>query len=199
MNDTGIQRDGDAATGNGLRRVAGSVRRGLAASGFTLIELIIALAILSIMITAVVPIARNLERQQKEKELRANLRMIRQAIDRYKRFCDTVGISQFEKKQDDYCYPQSLEVLVDGIAPAAPLQVPGMGLPNTDPNSTSKVDQKIRFLNRIPKDPMTPSGEWGLRSFQDEKDAKGWGGQNIFDVYSKSEQVGLNGKKYNEW
>lgn len=198
MNDTGL-RQSDTAAGNGLRRVAGSVRRSLVASGFTLIELIIALAILSIMITAVVPIARNLERQQKEKELRANLRMIRQAIDRYKRFCDTVGISQFEKKQDDYCYPQSLEVLVDGIPPAAPLQVPGMGLPNADPNSTSNVNQKIRFLNRIPKDPMTPSGEWGLRSFQDEKDSKGWGGQNIFDVYSKSEQVGLNGKKYSEW
>lgn len=163
-------------------------------AGFTLIELIISLAILSIMVTAAVPIARNYERRLKEQELRENLRMLRTAIDRYKKFCDSYGISQFEKKQDDYCYPQSLEVLVEGILPATPLPVPGQ-----PPGDASNLAQKVRFLNRIPTDPMTGDDEWGLRSFQDDPDSRSWGKQNIFDVYSKSEKTGLNGKPYNKW
>jgi general secretion pathway protein G len=166
-------------------------------SGFTLIELIISLAILSILVTAVVPIARYAEKRRKEQELRENLRMIREAIDRYNRFCKAGGVSQFERKPDDYFYPVTLEILVDGVPPAAPIQTPGAGL--GDPAGVSSVTQKIRFLNRIPKDPMTSSGEWGLRSYQDEKDSKSWGKQNVFDVYSKSSEVGLNGKKYSEW
>ncbi|HZS05365.1 MAG TPA: type II secretion system protein [Blastocatellia bacterium] len=149
-------------------------------SGFTLIELIIVLGILSIMVTAVFPIIRNVERRQKEQELRESLRMIRLGIDRYKKFCEAGGIPTLERKQDDMCYPLTLEILVEGVTP---------------PNSINKV----RFLPRIPKDPLTGSADWGLRSAQDEKDTTSWGGQNVFDVYSKSTGVALDGRKYGDW
>ncbi len=149
-------------------------------SGFTLIELIITLAMLSIMVSAVVPISRYSYKRQKEQQLKEDLLMLRQAIDRYHRFVETVGQSPLDAKPDDLRYPHTLEMLVEGITP---------------PNSVNKV----RFLNRIPKDPMTGRADWGLRSMQDEKDARSWGGQNVFDVYSKIEGIGLNGKKYSEW
>ena len=149
-------------------------------AGFTLIELIITLAMLSIMISAVVPISRYTYKRQKEQQLKEDLRMLRQAIDRYHKFVDTYGQSPLDAKPDDLRYPHTLEMMVEGITP---------------PNTVNKV----RFLNRIPKDPMTGSTEWGLRSVQDEKDARSWGGQNVFDVYSKSDGIGLNGKKYSEW
>ena len=151
-------------------------------SGFTLLELIITLGILSILITGAIPLMRNSIKRDREIELRRNLREIRQAIDSYKRACDPPYnmVGPLDRKVDDECYPPSLDILVEGITP---------------PNTT----KKIRFLRRLPKDPLTGSTEWGLRSLQDDKDSTSWGGQNVYDVYSKSGGTALNGSKYKEW
>jgi general secretion pathway protein G len=149
-------------------------------SGFTLLELIITIGILAILVAGAMPIARNSIKREREMELRRNLREMRQALDRYKAFCDSGQIGQLDRKVDDECYPTTLETLVEGVHPV---------------NST----RTVRFLRRIPKDPMTGKAEWGLRSMQDEPDSGSWGGQNIFDVYSRSEGTALNGTKYKDW
>ena len=151
------------------------------AKGFSLIELLITLAVLSILVVAAVPLTRNNLRRERELELRRNLRDIRQAIDKYKNQCDMPnGISPLDKKVNDECYPPNLETLVEGIAP---------------PNST----RKVRFLRHLPKDPITGSEEWGLRSVQDDPKSDSFGGQNVYDVYSKSSETALNGTKYKDW
>jgi len=173
----------------GMKLVA--LRRATQA-GYTLLEMIITLGILVIMVSAAVPVARNMGKRAKEVELRETLRELRQGIDRYKLICTAPlggviyggtlvqAISPLDRKQDDECYPPSLEVLVEGIIPY---------------NST----RRIRFLDRLPKDPMTGKADWGLRSIQDDKDAGSWGGQNVYDVYSKSNGTALNGTKYKDW
>jgi general secretion pathway protein G len=116
----------------------------------------------------------------KEEELRQALREIRQAITEYKQVCDMGRVGPLDRKKDDKCYPPTLEVLVDGIQP---------------PNG----EERIRFLQRIPVDPMTGEQDWGLRSLQDEQDSQTWGGQNVFNVYSKSHGVASDGTQYRDW
>jgi general secretion pathway protein G len=142
--------------------------------GFTLIELIVATAILSILVGMAVPLAKNTIKRDQERELRYDLWMIRDAIDRYKAASE---LGQFQIKVDSQGYPPDLDTLVKGV------DVGG---------------KKLKFLRRIPVDPMTKD-EWGLRSMQDEKDSSSWGGQSVFDIYSKSEQTALDGTKYKDW
>jgi general secretion pathway protein G len=152
-------------------------------AGFTLLELIITLAIIAILAAGTIPVARNMIKREKEMELRRNLRDIRKAIDQYKIGCDVGGlVGPLDRKIDDECYPPSLDILVEGIHP------PNQG------------DRTIRFLRRIPKDPFTGKAEWGMRSVQDDPDSSAWGGQNIFDIYSLAPGTALDGKtKYKDW
>ncbi|HWQ31650.1 MAG TPA: prepilin-type N-terminal cleavage/methylation domain-containing protein [Blastocatellia bacterium] len=151
------------------------------ARGFTLLEMIITLAILSIVVAGAIPIARNAAQRQREVELRRALREIRQAIDAYKAACDAGKISDLERNSaDDLCYPPKLEILVEGVMPK------GTG---TD---------KLKFLRRLPEDPMTGSTKWGTRSIQDEKGSSG-GSQNVWDVFTRSDATALDGSKYKDW
>jgi general secretion pathway protein G len=143
--------------------------------GLTLVELIVAIAILAILAGAAVPLARTTVRRTKERELRRDLWEMRDAIDRYK---DAADRGAFQIKVGTEGYPPDLETLVKGI----------------DSNG-----KKLRFLRRIPVDPMTGNTEWGMRSMQDEPDSTSWGGQNVFDVYTKAPGTALDGTKYSEW
>src|SRR5436305_11220565 len=131
-----------------------------------------------------VPLARYQVRREKEKELLRDLREMRAAVDRYKDFCDTGKVQS--TNQDAYCYPLTLESLVEGV----PLT-----------NTVSGLNQrgKMKFLRRIPKDPMTGDTDWGKRSMQDDPTATSWGGQNVFDVYSKTLDKASDGTPYSEW
>ena len=149
--------------------------RGSAARGFTLIELIVATAILVILTGLAVPMARVAIKRQKEHDLRAALWEMRDAIDRYKEAADR---GAFQTKVGSEGYPPDLDTLVKGV------DVGG---------------KKVRFLRRIPEDPMTGNTEWGLRSMQDDADSDSWGGQNVFDVFTKSQGEGLDGTKYKDW
>ncbi len=142
--------------------------------GFTLIELIVATAILAILVGMAVPVARNAVAREREHELRYDLWMIRDAIDRYK---DAADKGAFQIKVDSQGYPPDLDTLVNGVDVAG---------------------KKLKFLRKIPVDPMTKQ-EWGLRSMQDDKDSTSWGGQNVFDIYTKSDQIALDGTKYKDW
>ena len=143
-------------------------------NGFTLIELIVATAILSILVGAAFPLVRITIYREREHELREDLWMIRDAIDRYK---DAADRCAFQTKVGSDGYPPDLDTLVTGVDVAS---------------------KKVKFLRRIPLDPMTKQ-EWGMRSTQDDKDSDSWGGQNVFDVYTKSDQVALDGTKYKDW
>jgi general secretion pathway protein G len=150
-------------------------RRSRPELGFTLLELIIASAILVILSTMAVPLARVTISRERERILRIDLWEMRDAIDRYKDVADKGG---FQTKVDSQNYPPDLETLVKGV------DVQG---------------KKIRFLRRIPIDPMTGTTEWGLRSMQDDPDSDSWGGQSVFDVYTKSQGTALDGTKYKDW
>lgn len=143
--------------------------------GFTLIELIVATAILIILTGMAVPMARVTIKREKEHELRQDLWEMRDAIDRYK---DAADRGAFQIKVDSQGYPPDLDTLVKGV----------------DVNG-----KKLRFLRRIPIDPMTGSDDWGLRSMQDDPDSDSWGGQNVFDVFTKSDGTALDGTKYKDW
>jgi general secretion pathway protein G len=145
------------------------------ARGLTLIELIVAIAIIGILAGAAVPVVRVRAKREKEVELRRDLWEMRDAIDRYK---DAADRGAFQTKVDSLGYPPDLKTLVDGV------DVQG---------------KKLRFLRRIPTDPLTGNAEWGQRSNQDDPDATSWGGQNVFDIYSKSEGTALDGTKYTTW
>jgi general secretion pathway protein G len=147
-------------------------------AGMTLLELIIACAILLILSSAALPIAKFTVIRQKETELRRDLREIRDAIDRYK---DTADRNQIRVEIGSEGYPPDLETLVKGVQLGA------------------GSDRKIRFLRRIPVDPMTGHAEWGLRAVQDDPDSTSWGGKNVFDVYSKSTGQAQDGTKYSDW
>ncbi len=147
--------------------------------GLTLVELIVAFTIMMFLTALSLPLARYKVRREKERELRHALREIRSAIDRYKDTCEKGAI---EKKLGAECYPESLEQLVEGVKLA------------NDPTG-----KKIRFLRRIPRDPFTNSTDWGLRSTQDDPRSTSWGGQNIFDVYTKTMERAPDGTPYSEW
>ena len=145
------------------------------ARGFTLIELIVATAILVILTGMALPLARVSIKRTKEKELRYDLWQMRDAIDRYK---DAADRGAFQTKVGSEGYPPDLDMLVNGV------DVGG---------------KKVKFLRKIPVDPMTGNTDWGLRSMQDDSASDSWGGQNVFDVYTKSEGTGLDGTKYKTW
>ncbi len=142
--------------------------------GFTLIELIVATAILSILVGMAVPMAKNAVTRERERELRQDLWMMRDAIDRYK---DAADKGSFQIKVGSEGYPPDLDTLVTGVDVAG---------------------KKLKFIRKIPIDPITKQ-EWGMRSMQDDKDSDSWGGQNVFDVYSKSDKTALDGTKYKDW
>jgi general secretion pathway protein G len=144
-------------------------------AGLTLVELIVTVAILSILASAAVPISRFKVKREKERELRRDLWEVRDSIDRYKDLADK---GAFQTKVDSQGYPPDLETLVNGV------DIQG---------------KKFKFLRRIPVDPMTGKAEWGLRSMQDDANSTSWGGQSVFDVYSKSTGTALDGTKYSEW
>ena len=149
--------------------------RGVQERGLTLVELIVTVAFLSILATAAVPIARFQVKRQNERELRYDLWMMRDAIDHYK---DAADKGAFQTKVDSQNYPPDLETLVNGV------DVQG---------------KKLKFLRRIPVDPMTGKAEWGLHSMQDDPTSDSYGGQSVFDVYSKSQGTALDGTKYSTW
>ena len=160
--------------------------------GFTLIEMIVTFTILAILAAVAIPLARTAVKREKEIELRRNLRTIRDAIDAYKKLADENRI-EFEDNTEGY--PPDLETLVEGVEVSAEAQT---GL--TQRNRSEDTDKKtIKSLRRIPKDPMTNSYDWGLRSYQDDPDSVSWGGENVYDVYTKSPGIALDGTKYKEW
>lgn len=146
--------------------------------GYSLTELMVVCTLLAILSLAVFPVARFTVRRQKEMELRRVLRMMRQAIDDYKRFSDA-GLIPVELGTEGY--PSEMEILVEGV------------------ELVGTIGTKQRFMRRIPIDPMTGDTEWGMRSVQDDFDSSSWGGENVYDVYSLSEATGLNGVPYEEW
>jgi len=156
-------------------RLQKSESRRESCGGFTLIELIVATAILTILTTMALPLARMTIKREKERELRYDLWQLRDSIDRYK---DAADRQAFQIKVGSEGYPPDLETLVNGV------DVGG---------------KKLKFLRKIPVDPMTGKAEWGLRSMQDDPTADSWGGQNVFDVYTKSEGTALDGTKYKQW
>ncbi len=143
--------------------------------GFTLIELIAATTILLVLSGLIVPMARVQIKREKERRLRAALWEMRDAIDRYKSAAD---MNAFQTKMGSNGYPPDLETLVKGV------DVGG---------------KKLKFLRRIPIDPMTDSTEWGMRSMQDDPDSDSWDGENVFDIYTQSQGVALDGTKYKDW
>lgn len=149
-------------------------------AGMTLLELIIACSILMILSSMALPIARFTVIREREKELRYDLREMRNAIDKYKDLADQQKI-RVEVGSEGY--PPDLETLVKGVAVGG----------------TGAAGKNIRFLRRVPVDPMTGRAEWGLRSVQDDPDSTSWGGNNVFDVYSKSTGFALDGTKYSDW
>jgi len=144
-------------------------------AGVTLTELIIVITILAILATAAVPAVKFEVKRTKERELRADLWEMRHAIDKYKDVADLGGI---QTKADSNNYPPDLQTLVDGV---------------------DVKDKRMRFLRAIPVDPMTGTTDWGLRSNQDEPDSQSFGGQNVYDVYTRSSGTALDGTKYNTW
>jgi len=159
-----------------------SSRRGFESTGYTLVELLIVVTLLMVLASAVLPLAQVTSQRQREAELRRNLREMRTAIDKFKDSVDTGLIPTTELRPDNEGYPPDLDTLVDGVAVA-----------------NDATGRKLKFLRRIPVDPMTNDTEWGVRSYQDKPDSTSWGGQNVFDVYSKSGGTALDGTKYRDW
>jgi general secretion pathway protein G len=162
-----------------------SVQRRHSQAGLTLVELIVAFSILLILSTMAVPLARYQVRRQREKALISGLEDMRRAIDKYKDMCDAGKIQAGDP--DLYCYPKTLKVMVEGVPLQNTLTGNGQG------------SGKYKFLRRIPIDPFTGDTEWGIRSMQDDPTSNSWGGQNVFDVYSKTDQKAGDGKPYSEW
>jgi general secretion pathway protein G len=158
---------------SGLR---GGLQKGLRSqTGLSLVELIVTVAILAILAAAAVPLAHFRAQREKERELRYDLWQMRDAIDKYK---DAADQNKFQIKLDSQGYPPDIDTLVNGV------DVQG---------------KKLKFLRRIPVDPMTGKAEWGMRSMQDDSNSDSWGGQNVFDVYSKSQRSAIDGTKYADW
>ena len=156
--------------------------RARAQHGYTFVELLIVTTILLILASAVMPLAQVATQRQREAQLRRNLRELRTAIDAFKDAVDLGRIPTTELEPGNEGYPPDLETLVEGIAAA-----------------NDATGRKLRFLRRIPIDPLTGDAEWGLRSYQDSPTSTTWGGQNVFDVYSQAEGTALDGTEYRSW
>lgn len=150
--------------------------------GYTLIELLVVSAIVMLLASAVMPLARVTATRQREAELRRALREVRTAIDHYKDAADAQQIASLEIKLGSEGYPADLQVLVNGV-----------GVQN------DATGRKLKFLRHVPVDPMTRSADWGQRSYQDQPDATRWGRQNVFDIYTRFEGTALDGTKYRDW
>jgi general secretion pathway protein G len=160
-----------------------TMRRGVRRDdGYTFVELLVVTALVAILASAVMPLARVAAQRQREIELRRTLRELRTAIDHYKDAADQGMIAATELKLGNEGYPPTLEILVEGVRA-----------------SGDATDRKLKFLRRVPIDPLTGSKEWGMRSYQDRPDARSWGGQNVFDVFTTSEGTALDGTKYKDW
>ena len=150
--------------------------------GFTYLELVATSGILMILASAILPMAKLGRKRQKEIELRRELRILRTAIDDYKKAVDNQRIGGTDVKLGSEGYPPTLEILVEGV------------------NAVGSVEEKkLKFLRRVPADPMTGTAEWGLRCYQDEPDSDSWCGSNVWDVYSTSPGTALDGTKYADW
>src|SRR5215471_38074 len=150
--------------------------------GFTFVELLVVCAILLILTSAILPLARVSIQRQREEDLRLALREMRTAIDKYKDAADVGAIAPFDLKAGTENYPPDLQTLVNGV---------------TKNNDATGV--KLKFLRRIPMDPITRSTDWGLRAYGDRPDSTAWGGGSVYDVYTKAEGKGLDGTKYKDW
>ena len=157
------------------------MRGSLSEGGVTYLELIATAAILAILASAILPLGKVTATRQRELELRRSLREIRSAIDRYRLAVDQGQIGGSDVKVGSEGYPPDLATLVKGV------------------NRVGTVDRKIKFLRRVPIDPMTGSDEWPQRCYQDEPDTTSWCGENVYDVYSASPGTGLDGTKYSNW
>ena len=147
--------------------------------GYTFLELLIVSAIILILASAVMPLAKVTATRQREAELRRSLREMRIAIDRHK---DAADNGQISVAQDAEGYPPDLDALVEGV-----------------PVVNDQTGRKLKFLRRVPVDPMTGTNEWGLRSYQDSPTSTRWGGQNVFDVYTTFSGTALDGTRYRDW
>ena len=155
------------------------------AQGFTLVEMIITLSLLAVLALSALPLGKMAVKRENEVELQRALRLVREAIDAWKKLADEKKI---EIDEDTEGYPPTLEALVKGVEVQ-------------DKNTTDKAARKklVKFLRRIPKDPMTNSFDWGLRSYQDDPDSDVWGEENVYDVYTKSQALALDGTRYTDW
>lgn len=158
------------------------VRRVREAGGFSFIELLVVIGILFVLASAAMPLAQVASQRQREAELRRTLREMRTAIDKFKDAVDIGQIPTTELEPGSEGYPPDLETLVEGVSAA---------------NDAS--GRKLKFLRRVPIDPMTNSTEWALRAYQDRPDATSWGGKNVFDVRTTSQATALDGTKYKDW
>jgi len=158
------------------------MRRIRSFEGYTFIELLVVSMIVMILASAVMPLAKVTAQRQREAELRRALREMRTAIDKFKDAADLGQIGSLELKAGSENYPADLEQLVEGVTAA-----------------NDATGRKLKFLRRVPVDPMTHNTEWGLRSYQDKPDSTKWGGQNVFDVFTTAEGTALDGTKYRDW
>jgi general secretion pathway protein G len=150
--------------------------------GYTFVELLVVTTVLLILASAVMPLAQVTSQRRREAELRRELREIRTAIDKFKDAVDMGMIASSDLEPGNEGYPPDLETLVDGI-----------------PAANDASGRKLKFLRRVPLDPMTGSADWGRRSYQDKPDATTWGGKNVFDVFTTASGTGLDGTKYRDW
>jgi general secretion pathway protein G len=153
--------------------------------GFTLVEMIITLALLAILALSALPLGKMAAKREHEIELQRDLRMMREAIDAWKNLADEKKIKVDE---DTEGYPPTLEALVKGVE-----------VQEKETSGKGSGKRTVKFLRRIPKDPMTNSFDWGLRSYQDDPDSDSWGKENVYDVYTKSPAVALDGTRYRDW
>ena len=150
--------------------------------GYSFIELVVVTAVLMILASITVPLAQVASQRQREAELRRALREMRTAIDRFKDAADQGVVAPTELQPGNENYPADLDILVEGVTRAND----ATGIP-------------LKFLRRVPIDPMTNGTDWGLRAYQDKPDSRSWGGQSVFDVYTKSDGEALDGTKYRDW
>ena len=165
-----------------MRRRLAARNRGTGTSGYTFIEVLVVSVVLLILASAAMPLARVTMQRQREVELRRTLREVRTAIDRYKDAADQGIIAATDLRPGNENYPPTLEVLVEGVTKAG-----------------DATGVKLKFLRRIPVDPMTGKAEWGMRCYQDDADDKSWCGENVYDVYSKNTAKALDGTTYDTW